>query len=177
MELPCHLLASLEGVIPIRVHRDFPQTIEHFHCFSGESGGHSAQSADTVIQECPYTWVHIFPRWWCCASSAAFSWKHTGQSHVPYSDMSALDSGEDFSASSPFMIINNAILSCKRKIRYGGIPSSKTTLLFPYLLRIALSPLNHCITYLMHFTVLVTDISLLTPALYFCNDWKNWRQF
>lgn len=55
MELPCHLLASQEGVISIRVHSDFPQTIECFHCFSGESSGSSAQSPDTVIQKYPST--------------------------------------------------------------------------------------------------------------------------
>lgn len=97
---------------------------------------------------------------WCCPSSAASSWKPTGQSHIPtLFRHSCFGLWGRFSAPSPFIIINNAILSCKQIINYGSSPPSKTTLLFPHLLRIALSPLNHFTANLIHFTVVVTDIS------------------
>lgn len=156
MELPCHLSASLEGVIPFRAHSDFPQTTEYFHCFSW---GKQWRFSPICWYSDSEIYTHLSALFYC-PSSAASSWKPTGQSHIPtLFRHSCFGLWGRFSAPSPFIIINNAILSCKQIINYGSSPPSKTTLLFPHLLRIALSPLNHFTANLIHFTVVVTDIS------------------
>lgn len=142
MELTCHPSASLEGVIPFRVHGDFSQTSECLHCFSwGKQGQFSPI--------CWYSDLEI------SVPLSALTYKivdavhlqlHPAENlqgnpmHLHYSDISSFESGVDFqcrkyaSASSLSMIINYTISSWKQIISYGDSPPSKSTLLFPYLL-------------------------------------------